>query len=208
MEEYLSFLTDLAGRDLQEARRRAPRRSRGPASLLHVTPGGLELPNVGPDGEAWDARWPVVGISWHDAVAYCEWRSEREGRRLRLPTETEWEKAARGVDGRRFPWGSQFDPELCNVRTSRRANVSLARVDAYAGDVSPYGVQGMAGNTRDWTASVNPDGTGNEAFAVRGGAAAFTWYYALCAHRDWADPTTVDDTLGFRVACSAPMGRG
>ena len=52
----------------------------------------------------------VSGISWHDAVAYCAWRSEREGFEVRLPTESEWEKAARGVDGRWYPWGNRFDP--------------------------------------------------------------------------------------------------
>ena len=57
-----------------------------------------------------------MGVVWFDAVAYCEWRSARDGRRYRLPTEHEWEKAGRGVDRRFFPWGDRFDATFCKAR--------------------------------------------------------------------------------------------
>ena len=62
---------------------------------------------------------PVFGVNWHDAVAYCHWRSEQEGRVYRLPTEAEWEKAARGADARFFPWGNRFDATFSKTRDSR-----------------------------------------------------------------------------------------
>ena len=108
------ILNDLARTaGIEAAEERAPRR----ASAAHLVrdAAGLTLPEVDADGDRWDARMPVCGISWHDAVAYCAWRSEREGTEYRLPAEAEWEKAARGVDGRWFPWGNRFDPSLCNM---------------------------------------------------------------------------------------------
>ena len=69
------------------------------------------------DGHLWQV--PVVLVDWFDAVAYCRWRSDREGTPIRLPTEMEWEKAARGTDGRVFPWGDHFDSTFCLMLSSR-----------------------------------------------------------------------------------------
>jgi formylglycine-generating enzyme required for sulfatase activity len=95
---------------------------------------------------------PVVRMSWHDAVAYTAWLSERTGERWRLPTEAEWEKAARGTDGRIYPWGDTFDSARCNTYESGIRATSP--VGSYPSGASPYGVQDMAGNVSDWTGSL------------------------------------------------------
>ncbi len=88
-----------------------------------------------------EADHPVTAISWHDAQAYADWAGKR------LPTEEEWEKAARGVDGRKWPWGNVFERGRCNLGNG------IAPVGAFLGDKSPYGAYDMAGNVQEWTAS-------------------------------------------------------
>lgn len=95
---------------------------------------------------------PVVDISWDDAQLFCGWLRDRTGSALRLPTEAEWEKAARGGDGRRFPWGDAFDLTRCNVRESALGATTPA--GAYPAGASPYGVLDMAGNVWEWTQSL------------------------------------------------------
>lgn len=212
--EYLEFLRDLATVDVEAARSRAPRRTPDGGAYVEIGPTG-EIAPVSKRSEempSLDLTVPVFGVSWFDAQAYCEWRSRRDGLDYRLPTSREWEKAARGVDGRWFPWGSRFDASLCNTRESRRDNPAIASIHEFETDVSVYGVYGMAGNVRDWTCTEERQGEGQGAQVfrvVRGGA----WYggrmSARVADRFWFEPGHVYFFVGFRLAHSlAPRQSG
>jgi len=95
---------------------------------------------------------PVVYVSWYDAVAYCNWLSSVTGKPYRLPSETEWEKGARGTDGRIYPWGNQWDAERCHTVESGKGDTTP--VGAYPQGASPYGLLDMAGNVWEWTRSL------------------------------------------------------
>jgi formylglycine-generating enzyme required for sulfatase activity len=89
---------------------------------------------------------PVVGVSWYDARAYCAWLTKRTGRSYRLPTEAEWEKAARGTDGRIYPWGNEWQDGLCNAGSD-----ATTAVHAHSAGTSPYGCEDLVGNAEEWT---------------------------------------------------------
>jgi formylglycine-generating enzyme required for sulfatase activity len=95
---------------------------------------------------------PVVDVSWYEAQSFCTWLGEQTGRRYRLPTEAEWEKSARGTDGRTFPWGNSFDLQCCNVRESGLGNT--VPVGRYSAGASPYKVLDLAGTVWEWTQSL------------------------------------------------------
>lgn len=107
---------------------------------------------------------PVVLVSHADALAYAAWLSKRTGKTWRLPTELEWEKAARGTDGRRFPWGDRFEPQFLN--THDRGPFDTQPVGRYPQGASPFGLLDAAGQVFEWTAT--PAGPGR--YIVKGGS--------------------------------------
>jgi formylglycine-generating enzyme required for sulfatase activity len=160
-------------------------------------------------------RYPVVGVSWKDASTYCEWLSSKTNIPFRLPNEAEWERAARGVDGRIYPWGDEFDPWRAN--TIESGLEGACSVDAYIpAGLTAEGVAGMSGNIWDWTSSrlltypfhlePSPEELKSvdirKGYVVRGGA----WYYsrklARCTTREVYPPDYTSPALGFRIAAS------
>ena len=107
---------------------------------------------------------PVVLVSHADAKAYAAWLSRTTGQRWRLPTEREWEKAARGADGRRFPWGNRFEPALAN--SADRGPFDTVPVGRFPAGASPYGVLDVAGQVFEWTSTENREGR----YIVKGGS--------------------------------------
>ena len=173
LAEYCVFLNDLARTDLELARSHAPRSLDGNTLWVKYDESGtsgvwFEVFDVDLDGDRWEPDWPVHMVSWYDADAYCRWRSRREGVRIRLPTEFEWELAARGVDGRTFPWGNGFDPSLCCMTDSLPGPPLPVRVGTFEMDCSPWGIRDMAGLVIEWTGS-RDEGDPNK-YILRGGS--------------------------------------
>ncbi len=113
---------------------------------------GWQLAAVGQMPRPGREQHPIVGVTWDDAVAYCRWLSERSTRRYRLPTEAEWERAARGVEGRIYPWGEAFDQQRCNAEPTGVGDVTAVGAFSPAGD-TPEGLVDMAGNVWEWTST-------------------------------------------------------
>ncbi|NIM12582.1 MAG: SUMF1/EgtB/PvdO family nonheme iron enzyme [Candidatus Aminicenantes bacterium] len=177
-----------------------------------------------PDDEGWGrGKRPVINVSWDDAVAYCKWLSDKKGLKFKLPTEAQWEKAARGTASLKYPWGNH-EP---NYRGKWYANYAAhnswekrgedgfeytAPVGSYPQGASPYGLLDMAGNVMEWcrdwygydyyskSPERNPTGPESGTFrVVRDGG----WYgYAVvlqCTGRTGGRPSGHGDLLGFRL---------
>jgi sulfatase modifying factor 1 len=135
-------------------------------------------------------KHPVTYVTWHGAAAYAEWAEKR------LPTEQEWEKAARGTDGRIYPWGNEFDAGRCNTSESRIGTTTP--VDRYKTGESSHGCYDMAGNVWEWTDSWYDEGRLLK--VIRGGSWAIGHAYARCAGRVRFNPGIRSNFSGFRCA--------
>jgi len=159
---------------------------------------------------------PVVGVSWYEAVAYCRWLAAKTGKPYRLPTESEWEKVARGPDGHRYPWGDQPPtPELCNFGNNVGHPTPVGQYSPL-GD-SPYGCGDMAGNVWEWCATRwqeeyplpkedewDDDYLDGTSLRVRrGGSFGLDLRYVRGALRYWYNPYFRNGDSGFRVVAAA-----
>ena len=156
--------------------------------------------------------FPVVGVSWHDAINFLEWLGALEGVAYRLPSEAEWEKAARGTNALEYPWGDIWDASRAN--TSESGNKRLMPVGSYPSGVSPYGCYDMAGNAYDWcfdwfhaetykySPAENPLGASEgRRKVIRGGSwIARGEFAARCANRAAYEPIRGLHSVGIRIA--------
>jgi serine/threonine-protein kinase len=208
MADYLCFINDLALEDPLLARFRAPRESADAEAYFRLEDDGtFSIPEVNRDGDQITPDLPAFGVSWEDAIAYCEWRSARDGLSYRLPTEAEWEKAARGVDGRLFPWGDHPDAGFCACSEARPGRPTPFAVGAFsATDRSPYGVLDMAGGVSEWCSGWAD--AENTRRPVRGGCWTKPSQYSRLSTRSGHLPREVFTHVGFRLVQELEAGRG
>lgn len=172
---------------------------------------GSESPMGWREGQYPDGRGdePVTHVSWKDAKTYCLWLSERTGKVYDLPTEAEWEKAARGTDGRVWPWGDDRDPTKANSLEDGPGGTTPVGSYSPAGD-SPYGLADMAGNVWEWTRSLlrpypyekddgreSEEGEGQR--VLRGGVFFYALWDARSCARFWDNPVRRNWSYGFRL---------
>jgi len=175
---------------------------------------------IQPAEQRWKVdNYPRENVSWYSAVAYCRWLSDRLASEIRLPTEWEWQWAAQGPDGRKYPWGNEYIQGYANIDEKHggiKGGVFLKNttpVELYLHGASPFGVLDMAGNVWEWCLNEydNPnhiDPYGEADRVMRGGSWVLTQKNARCASRHWLIPSLFDDGLGFRVVLSLANPEG
>jgi formylglycine-generating enzyme required for sulfatase activity len=171
-----------------------------------------------PDEPRWSyANHPRETVSWYEAMAFCNWLSKRLGYPVSLPTEQQWEKAARGTDARIYPWGEDYQPGCANVDETYHEDGphnlgQTSAVGIYPQGASPYGLLDMAGNVWEWCLNkydepgvTQPDSSGDWR-VLRGGSWLSNAVSARADFRLNDHPLNRVDDVGFRVCCASPIG--
>ena len=224
--EYLAFLNALlpAGRE-EDVNRYRPRVrvNRGGAAQRPLyaidEKSGLLVLGLGGDDKPLDPEWPVTQVDDVSARAFAAWKSGTGTGDWRLPMAAEWEKAVRGVDGRFWPWGDHFEASWACTVLSHKGAPNICTVDAFAGDVGPYGLRGACGNVRNlcgsvWTKDGSADGglqvdsvlraaasdAAVEYWEVRGGSWTSAPHLCRPATRLVMQPGARMSAVGFRLA--------
>ena len=223
-KEYLHFLNVLVEKGEQDLSLELVPRERsgkageqGPMIYGYDKEKGYHL-CADADGDIWEEDYPVCFVDWSKAHRYAKFMEEETGAPWRLPTEFEWEKSARGVDGRVFPWGYYFEPSWACVREAAKGRPLPSVVDTFLLDKSPYGLRGMSGNMCDWTSSIyskmgpkcsekgiimkGERGDERSYYSYRGGSWTSLGRHARLAHREAAFGPSLGGNLSFRLAYS------
>ncbi|MCP4933310.1 MAG: SUMF1/EgtB/PvdO family nonheme iron enzyme, partial [bacterium] len=191
------------------------------AQFARFVEAGHDEPKYWTDRSLNNPLLPIVGVSWNQAQVYCRWLNEKlraegfrvlstdglirlimpDGYEVRLPTEIEWERAARGTDGREYPWNGGFDAARANTRErgmERKYGIGATAVCTYPQGESPDGVWDMVGNVWEWTKAKGSVRSG----VVRGGCWSLEQGVVCCACRNRYHPFDLDYDTGFRVVVS------
>jgi formylglycine-generating enzyme required for sulfatase activity len=172
---------------------------------------GLSAPDRSRPRPSWtESNSPRETVSWHEAMAFCAWLSHKAGFEIRLPTEWEWERAARGTDGRVYPWGEKYVDGYANTYEDPHRVGRTSAVGIYPEGASPEGVLDLSGNVWEWCLNEyhKPKRTQRGGIAsrvLRGGAWANYQDFARADGRLHIGPDGRFNIIGFRVVCSSPI---
>jgi formylglycine-generating enzyme required for sulfatase activity len=153
-------------------------------------------------------KLPRESVNWYESMAYCAWLSDKIGLPVTLPTEMQWQRAAQGGDGRRYPFGKRYDTKKFNTSLSEIGRTTS--VDLYPDGRSPFGVFDMSGNIWEWCLNKyhspkDNNLAGEDIRVVRGGSWDDSTEAALVAFRTWSKPVYRLSSIGFRVALTIPF---
>ncbi|MBI2900556.1 MAG: protein kinase [Planctomycetes bacterium] len=195
--EYQEFLNDRKFHPLDECIKHAPRHANDPRHHVKVEGERIAIVKM-------DPSHPVSEIDWHDAAEFCAWRTARAKERgepfaYRLPTALEWEKAARGVDGRAFVWGEKFDWTFTTGYYSEEKAPGTRRIGIIPADESVYGVRDMAGNVAEWCEDTFDPHTGRFKIVCGGAHLDTSEACFRAAYRSAVTHSVVTGRIGFRV---------
>jgi eukaryotic-like serine/threonine-protein kinase len=209
--EYLEFLNELRLTSPDLASNHAPRvHEDAPSYFVQDERGCYHLPGKDPEGDAWHPDWPIIMVNYSDCLAYAAWLGAKDGHPYRLPSSMEWQKAARGVDGRTYPWGYHFDATFCCMRDSKEGRAMPTPIGTFEPDTSPYGIRDMAGSVVEWTSSPSNqatprDGVGTIDTRILEGSAYNSASFVCSLDFNMSSPVSFrHGHYGFRLALDVP----